>query len=145
MSTAPVPVIAKVSFLKRFGQIVGKILHVIAKSAAPIADQAASVAEVLLPQFAPEIAFADSLVTKIAKQAIITEAITTGVGAAASGADKLAMVLAGVGPEVDAWVTAMFPGAKQVSAIAKAGLVNAVVAITNELQPAAAVSSQAAV
>ena len=77
MSSTAVSVTAapKVSWLKHVGQVFGKILTFFAKSAAPIADEASKVAEVFLPQFAPEIQFADNLVTKIAKQALVTESL----------------------------------------------------------------------
>jgi len=134
-ATLPVP---KISFLKHFGLVLGKILGFIAKDAKPIADTAASVATALFPQFASDIAAADSLVTKIAKQAIVTEALVAAATAPASGPDKLGAVLTNIGPEIDAWVASNFPGATAVSAANKAGLVNAVVAILNELKPASA-------
>ena len=145
MSTSPTPA-PHVSWLKHLGNVIGKILGIVAKDAAPIADQAAKVAEVLLPQFATEIAMADNLIDNIAKQALVTEAITTGVGAATTGQDKLAAAIAGIGPEIDAWVSSRFPGATGVSNAAKAGLVNAVVAITNEIEgkPIAAAVTPAA-
>jgi hypothetical protein len=142
MSTTPTPA-PHVSWLKHFGQVIGKILGIVAHDAAPIADQAAKVAEIMLPQFATEIAAADNLIDNIAKQALVTEAITTGVGAATTSQEKLATALAGIGPEIDAWVASRFPGATGVSNAAKAGLVNAVVYITNELEGKAAVASSA--
>lgn len=144
MNTSPTPA-PHVSWLKHLGSVIGKILGVVAKDAAPIADQAAAVAEVLLPQFSTEIAAADNLIDNIAKQAVVTEAITTGIGAATTSQDKLAAAIAGIGPEIDAWVASRFPGATGVSNAAKAGLVNAVVFITNEIEgkPVAAAASSA--
>lgn len=133
MSTTPAPT-PHVSWLKKFGQIVGKILKVIAGETAPIADQAAKVAEVLLPQFATEIVAADNLIDNIAKQALITESVAAAAATPVPGQTKLDTVLANVGPEIDAWVSSRFPGATSVSAAAKAGLVNAVVAIANEIE-----------
>ena len=130
---------AKVSFLKKIGQVIGKILGIVAKDAAPIASQAAAVASVLLPQFAPEITMADNLVSNIAKQAIITEALAATASTPVPGQTKLDTVLANIGPEIDAWVASSFPGATAVSTAAKAGLVNAVVAISNEVEGKAAV------
>jgi len=130
-----------VSWLKHFGLIIGKILKFVAGSAAPIADQAAKVAEVLLPQFSTEIAVADNLISNIAKQAIVTEALAAGTATQPTGPQKLQYVLSNIGGEIDQWVASRFPGATQVSAAAKAGLVNAVVAITNELQPSLAAST----
>jgi hypothetical protein len=144
MSTAAPAQPAKVSFLKRIGQIAGKILSFLANDAKPIADQAAAVAEVLIPQFAPEIAFADNLITRIAKQAVVTESLAAQAGAAVgTGANKLSAVLLDIGPEIDTWVQNAFPGAVEVSIAAKSGLVNAVVAILNELYPATASSTGA--
>lgn len=143
MSTAPAVPAAPVkeSFLKKIGSIMGKILSFLANNAKPIADQAAAVATALIPQFAPEIAVADNLVTKIAQQAIVTEGLAaTAASATGTGAQKLATVLANVGPEIDTWVSNAFPGATAVSTAAKAGLVNAVVGILNELAPATAAS-----
>ncbi len=135
MSTTPPATPApKISWLKKFGQVLGKILGFVGTEAPKIAAIAAPVAETLLPQFAAEIAAADNLVTNIAKQAIVTEA-TAAAGAGMTGAQKLAAVLSNIGPDVDAWVTSNFPGASQVSSVAKSGLVNAVVAILNEVDP----------
>lgn len=133
MSTSA-PATPKVSFLKHFGQVIGKILKFVAGSAAPIADQAAKVAEVLLPQFSSEIMAADNLIDNIAKQALVTEGVAAAAATAVTGQAKLDAVLTNIGPEIDAWVASRFPGASTVSAAAKAGLVNAVVAITNELE-----------
>jgi len=130
----------KTSWLSRFGHVLGRILGVIAKDAKPIADAATPVAEALLPQFAPEIQAADNLVTNIAKQAVITEGIAAAAGAqTGTGAQKLESVLLNIGPEIDQWVAARFPGAKAVTAASKAGLVSAVVTILNEVDPAAVV------
>ena len=135
MATTPAVIVVsapKVSFLKHFGQILGRILKFVAKDSAPIVDQAAPVLEVLLPQFATPIGAAKNLMDSIAKQAIVTEAIAQNTGAATSGPDKLAAVIAGIGPELDAWVASRFPGATQVAAAEQAGLVNAIVAIVNK-------------
>lgn len=137
MATATV----KVSFLKHFGQVVGKILGIVAKDAAPIADKAAVVAEILLPQFSTEIAVADNLIDNIAKQALVTESISAAAATATSGTDKLNTVVAGLSSEIDAWVASRFPGATTVSTLAKAGLVNAVVAVVNEIEAKAPVAA----
>ena len=145
MSTAPA-VPAKVSFLKKIGQVIGKILGIVAKDAATIASEAAEVASVLLPQFAPEITVADNLVTNIAKQCVITEALAATAATPVPGQTKLETVLANVGPSIDNWVASSFPGATAISTASKAGLVNSVVAIANEVesQPAVAASTPAA-
>jgi hypothetical protein len=128
------------SFLKKIGQQLGKILGFIANNAKPIADQAAAVAEVLMPQFAMEIAAADNLVTKIAKQAIVTEALAATASTAPTGLAKLESVVSSMSQEMDQWVANLFPGATQISAARKADLVNAVVGIVNDLKPATASS-----
>lgn len=124
----------KVSFLKHFGQVVARILDAIVKDAAPVADQAAKVAEVLLPQFSGEIATSDNLIDNIAKQALITESVSAAATNPLPGQTKLDAVLTNIGPEIDAWVSSRFPGATALSNAAKAGLVNAVVAIANEVE-----------
>lgn len=124
------------SWLSKIGSIIGKILSAVAKDAKPIVDIAAPVAEALLPQFSVEIAAADNLVTNIAKQATLAEAVAAAAGqATGTGAQKLAVVLNNIGPSIDAWVASNFPGAKAISAASKSGLVNAVVAIMNEIEP----------
>jgi hypothetical protein len=138
MSTAPPvtpapPAPVKVSWLKKFGHAVAAALGFVAKEAAPIAQEAGAVVAAIEPAFAPEIAVAENLVTKIANQATVTEAAFTAVGQGANGAAKLQAVIDAVGPEIDSWVAAAFPGAKQVSTVAKAGLVNGVVAVLNDV------------
>ena len=129
----------KVTWLSKVGAVVGKILKAVAGEAKPVADDAAAVATALFPQFAPEIAAADNLVTKIVAEAVAIEGTAAAAGSqTGTGAQKLESVLLNVGPAIDQWVAANFPGAKQVSAAAKAGLVNGVVAILNEIDPAAA-------
>ena len=134
------------------GHTIGKILGIIAKDAKPVADQAAAVVSVLYPEFAPAAAAADSLVTKIAAEAVKVESLAATAGqATGTGAQKLEAVLQNIGSAIDGWVTSNFPGAKEVSAATKAGLVNAVVAILNEVEgtpiggsaPAAAASAPA--
>lgn len=144
MSTAPaVPGTAPhVSWLKKVGHVIGKILGIIAKDAKPIADTAAQVATALFPQFAPEIAFADGLVTKIAQQAVVAEGLAAAAGTATgTGLQKLDVVLGNVGPSIDAWIANAFPGAATLSRASKAGLVNAVVAIINEIEGTPAATS----
>lgn len=135
MSTTVVTAITpvKVSWLKKFGQDILKVLGFIGKEAVPIAQAAGSVISVLDPALAPLITVAESLVSKIATQASVTEAAFTAVGQASNGPAKLQAVLDAIGPEMDGWVAAAFPGAKQISSAAKAGLVNAVVAILNDV------------
>lgn len=135
MASPTVPVVApKESWLSKVGHFMGKILG-IAQKAEP---SAVNIAEALLPQFAPEIALADDIFNKIVKWALVAETSASAAGSATgTGPQKLEAVLQQVGPMLDAWVAANFPGQKQVSAVAKSGLINAVVAILNELQPPA--------
>lgn len=124
----------KQSWLSKVGGFIAKVLGV-AQKAEPTA---VTLAEALLPQFAPEIALANDLFNKIVKQAIVAETTLAAAGqATGSGAQKLAQVIAAIGPDLDQWVANNFPGQKQVSETVKAGLVNAVVALLNELAPPA--------
>lgn len=123
---------AGTSWLSKVGGFIGKILG-IAQKAEP---SAVAVAAALLPQFAPEIALADDIFNKIVKEALAAEAAMAAAGTQnGTGPQKLAAVLSNIGPVLDGWVAANFPGNKQVSDVAKSGLVNAVVAILNELAP----------
>ena len=138
MSSTPVTPAPKVSWLKKVGQFFGKILKVIATDAQPIEKIAAPVAEALLPQFAPEIMAADGIFSKIVQEAVAAETVVSGTSAVSGGgAQKLEYVLTNVGPVIDTWIAANFPGTKQISTAAKSGLVNSVVAILNEVDPSA--------
>jgi|SRR5208283_783715 len=133
MSTPATPVV-KQSWLSKIGAILGKVLG-IAQKAEPTA---AALASVLLPQFAPEIAFADDIFNKVVKEALIAEASAAAAGqASGTGAQKLEAVLVNIGPVLDGWVANNFPGQKQVSTVAKSGLISAIVTILNELDPPA--------
>ena len=138
-TTSTAPATAKVTWLSKVGAVVGKILKAVATVAKPVADIAAPVLEALFPQFAAPIAAADGLVTKIATEAVAVESAAAAAGTqTGTGAQKLEAVLEATGPAINAWVAANFPGAKAVSTASQAGLVNAVVAILNEIDPAAA-------
>jgi pyruvate kinase len=131
MGTTPAPA-PKQSLLSKIGGFLGKVLGIAQK----VEPTAATVAEALLPQFAPEIALANDLFNKIVKQALIAEATAAAAGTAVgTGPQKLAQVLAAIGPDLDAWVANNFPGNKQVTEVTKSGLVNAIVALLNELAP----------
>jgi pyrroline-5-carboxylate reductase len=131
-TTPPVVPPKKQSWLSKVGSFFGKILG-LAQKAEP---SAVAVAEALLPQFAPEIALANDIFNKIIKYALVAETTMAAAGdASGTGPQKLAYVLGEVGPLLDAWVASNFPGQRQVSAVAKSGLINAVVAILNELEP----------
>lgn len=143
MSSTTQPIAARpgISWLSRVGSFLGKILGVVQK----IEPTAEAVAAAMLPQFAPEIALADDLFNKLVKQALIAETTMAAAGTATgTGPQKLAKVLAAVGPDLDAWVSANFPGQKQVSAVTKSGIVNAIVALLNELSPPAGIAAPVA-
>lgn len=136
LSTPAIPIVAApphVSWLKKVGHVISKVLHIFATDAAPIEKIAVPVAEALLPAFVPEIQAADAIFSNIVKQAVAAEVVATAAGAVSAGPDKLKAVLSNIGPSLDSWVAANFPGSKQVSDVAKSGLVNAVVAILNEV------------
>jgi hypothetical protein len=128
---------AKVSWLKKVGNVLGKILRIAAKGAAPAADMAAKVAEVMFPQFAPCIAAADNLIDNIAKEALTVEVMEQAGAAAQGGPAKLQAVLAASGPVIDQWIASRFPGANQIDPIKKTNLINAVVDIVNSIVPPA--------
>jgi hypothetical protein len=137
MSASPVvpaPVAAtKVSWLKKFGQDIEKVVGIIAKDAQPVAAAAGLAIEAVDPALAPLVTVGENLVSKIAQQAQITEAVFASVGQASNGPAKLQAVLNAVGPEVQAWVTSAFPGAAALSTANLTQLVNAVVAILNSV------------
>jgi hypothetical protein len=140
MSTVP-PVVLKVSWLQKIGHVITKVLRAIIVDAQPIEKMAVPVAKALLPGFIPAIDAADGIFSNIVKEAVAAEALATSAGqATGSGPQKLAQVLAASGPVLDAWVTANFPGAKGVSDVSKSGLVNAIVAILNEVDGGAPVA-----
>lgn len=117
MSTSPsIPAASapKTSWLTRFGQAVAKILGIAAKgvsAAEPIVDKVAvPLAEVLLPQFTPEIQMAASWAGKAFNLILLNESTFQAVGQASNGPAKLQAVLDGIGADFDAWVTGSFPG-----------------------------------
>jgi hypothetical protein len=141
MSTAPAPVTAKTSWLSRFGHEVGVILGVVAKDAEPVEKIAAATATAMLPQFAPQIAYADNLATRILDSVKNVEGTFVAVGQSTNSAAKLQAVVGGISSEMDAWVQANFPGAAAISQASRAGLVNAVVAIANDVDPNLAIAA----
>jgi hypothetical protein len=150
MSTPPVVVTAppvvtpapvKVSWLKKVGQFLGKVVGLIAKDGKPVVDDAATVAKILLPQFAGEIDAANNIADNIMQEIVTAEAAEqAGVGIS-GGAAKLAAVAAASGPALDNWVTSKFPGAATLSADVKNGLINAFVAVFNDLKVPPTVST----
>lgn len=133
MSTAPVTPAPKQSWLSKFGHKVGQILGVIAKDAEPVEKVAAATATALLPQFSSEIAYADNLATRILQQVSTTEGAFVAVGQSTNGPAKLQAVVQATSDEMNQWVTNNFGGSAQISDASKAGLVNAIVAIANDV------------
>jgi hypothetical protein len=135
--TAPpvvTPAAPKVSWLKKVGQFLGKVVGLIAKDGKPVVDDAATVAKILLPQFAGEINAADNIADNIMQEIVTAEAAEqAGVGVS-GGAAKLAAVAAASGPALDNWINSKFPGAATLSADVKNGLINAFVAVFNDLK-----------
>lgn len=135
MGTPATPV-AKVSWLKKFGSAVWnaakEVVGFLGSTQVQTAEAAAAqVATLLLPADAPLIQSFQAIAGKIFHQAAITETQFTNVTSA--GTQKLSAVVGAIGPELDAWVANNFPGAAKVQAATKAGLVNAIVALQNDL------------
>jgi hypothetical protein len=122
------------SFLKKVGQIIATVLG-IAQKAEPTVVK---FTEALLPQFVPFIASADTIFQNIVKEIVSAETAAAAAGQAGTGAQKLEAVLANVGPMLDNWVASNFPGAAKLADATKAGLVNAAVALLNDIKPPAA-------
>lgn len=144
MSTQATAVTAppKVSVLKHIGNILGNILKIFTKDVAPAEPIVAKALEAFLPQFAPEIATGDALFTKIARQILVTETSAATVATPPTGETKLQAVTDGISAELNTWVKNLFPGAKDVSAAQRSGLVQAIFNIVDE-QPPAAIASVA--
>lgn len=142
-SVTPITPAPHVSWLKRFGQEVVKVIGFIAKDAVSIEKVAVPVAETLLPMFAPEINLAAGIFDKIAGLAQINEAAFAAVGQASNGPAKLNSVLTAVNQDLDAWVADHFPGAGAIQKgeayiASKTDLVNAVVKFLNGVDASAA-------
>jgi len=129
----PAPTAPKVSWLKKFGQDIEKVVGIVAKDSLPVAEAAGTAIEIVDPALTPLVTVGESLVSKIAQQAQITEAVFAAVGQASNGPAKLQAVLNAVQPEVQAWITAAFPGAGTLTQVQIAPLVNAVVALLNSI------------
>jgi len=140
MSSTPVTTAppAKVSWLKKFGQDVLKIITIGFVDAKPIVELGAQVVEGLDPAIAPAIEAGEGIYEKIAAYAMTVEASFAAAGQASNGPAKLQAVLAGVGGDIDAWVAANFPGSATILKAenylsSKAGLINQVVNFLNSI------------
>lgn len=118
------------SWLKKIGQVIAKIVGVAQK----VEPTVAGFTEALLPQFAPFIATADTIFQNVIREIVAAETAAAAAGVSGTGAQKLADVLANVGPMLDNWVSSNFPGAAKLAEVTKTGLVNAVVAVLNDIK-----------
>jgi hypothetical protein len=148
-STTPVTPIStpKVSWLKRVGSAIytglKDVVGFLGSAKVQAAEvQVANVASLLLPAEAPLIQGFQTIMGKVFQQAVVSETAMTTI--TNSGPNKLAAVVAAIGPELDQWVANNFPGSAQVSAATKAGLVNAIVALQNDITVPASPASTTA-
>jgi|SRR5579863_7994384 len=132
MSTTPTPT-PHVSWLSKIGHVLAEIIGIAQKAEPTVV----SFTEALLPQFAPFIGTADTIFQNIVKEIVAAESAAAAAGQVGTGPQKLAAVLANIGPVLDNWVTSNFPGATKVADATKAGLVNAIVALLNDIKPTA--------
>lgn len=130
----PAPPAPHVSWLAKIGHVLAAILGIAQKAEPTVVG----FTEALLPQFAPFIASADTIFQNIVKEIVAAETAAAAAGQAGTGASKLAAVLANVSPMLDTWIASNFPGAAKLADATKAGLVNAVVAVLNDVKPPAA-------
>lgn len=126
------------SWLKKVGSFLGKVLHVVATEAKPVNDLIEPVVASLFPQFSGVLEIEKNWVDRVAAQAVKVEAVAAAAGqASGTGSQKLAQVLssAEVNAAIDAWVAARFPGSGKVSDVARSGLISAIVGVINEVTP----------
>jgi len=128
------PATPKVSWIHHIGNVLGHILGVVAKDGATVVKFAVPLAEVLLPQFTPEIIAAGGIASRILKQIAVTQGAAAAIATANTGPEKMDAVLLATQAEFDGWIQSMFPGAKEISKINKAGFVQAVYNIANEIE-----------
>jgi len=136
MATTPVVPAGHVSWLKRVGSAIytglKDVVGFLGSAKVQNAEaQVANVAALLLPAEAPLIQGFQAIMGKAFQQAVVSETALTSI--AGSGSQKLAAVVAAIGPELDQWVANSFPGSATISADVKAGLVNAIVALQNSI------------
>lgn len=127
----------KVSWFKRLCHAIGKVLNVIVTDEQKIQPVIVPALEAAFPALAVPIAAGAELATKIAKQILVTETVGAAVAGAPTSNAALGAAVAGIGPEIDAWVQNVFPGAAELSAASKAGLVQAFYNALKEIDPGA--------
>ena len=147
MATSPVVAVPHVSWLKRVGSALYTGLKDVvgflgSSQVQTVEAQVANVASLLLPAEAPLIKSFQVIMGKVFTQAVVSETALTNV--ASAGPQKLAAVVAAIGPELDQWVANSFPGSATVSADVKAGLVTAIVNLQNAITVPAATPAPAA-
>src|ERR1700674_1279260 len=119
------------SWLSKIGHVLAEIIGVAQK----VEPTVVNFTEARLPQFAPFIASADTIFQKVMKEVIAAETTAAAAGqATGTGPQKLAAVLANVSPMLDTWIASNFPGAAKLADATKAGVVNAVVALLNDIK-----------
>ncbi len=128
--------VAKISWLKKFGSAVWNAAKEIggflgSSKVQTVEQQVANLAEILLPTDAPLIQGFQIIIGKIFKQAVVTETQFANISNA--GAQKFSAVIGLIGPELDQWVANNFAGTAKIQDATKAGLVNAIVALQNDL------------
>ena len=114
MAATPVAPAPKVSWLKRFGQEVLKVIGIVGKDAQAAEPVIVPLAETLFPAEAPLIAAGASWFDKAMNLIKINEAAFAAVGQASNGPAKLDAVAQGVEQDVDAWVQGHFPGSASI-------------------------------
>jgi hypothetical protein len=129
MATTSTPV-PHTSWLSKIGHVLAELIGVAQKVEPTIVN----FTEALLPQFAPFIASADTIFQNIVKEIVAAETAAAAAGQVGTGPQKLSAVLSNVGPMLDNWIASNFPGAKKLEDATKAGLVNAVVALLNDVK-----------
>lgn len=136
MSSSPVAP-AKVSWLKKLGQDVLKVLGVVQK----VEPAVEPIVEALVPASVPIFAIFDEIVQIV----VMGESTFAAVGMASNGPAKLAAALPGVEALLDQWVSDNLPGAAAIlkdeqylaaKAANATAYINAAVAFLNSLPPA---------
>lgn len=118
------------SFLKKLGLAIAKVVGVVQK----VEPTVEKITIALLPQFAPAIESLGTLVQNILQEIVAAETAAAAAGQTGTGAQKLAAVTAKIGPVMDDWVSSNFPGAAKLADATKAGLVNALVEVVNDIK-----------
>src|SRR5258708_25029510 len=106
MATTPVVPAGHVSWLKRVGSAIytglKDVVGFLGSAKVQNAEaQVANVAALLLPAEAPLIKAFQGIMGKIFQQAVVSETALTNISGA--GSQKLAAVVAAIGPELDQW------------------------------------------